>query len=333
MDRKEKDRKARAEAAQWIARLQTLPVERSTLDEFFLWRADDGHAQAYAEVERVWIMSESLGKGHVPKRETSGAHGRTGATWSRNIVHWSAALAGAALIILLAATFTYRYFLAATVLDTGIGEQRLVELADGSQVRLDADSRISVLFRKHSRHIDLERGQAFFTVTHDVRRPFSVSANGTSVVATGTSFNVRYLDDAVSVVLVEGHVHIDTANRRSAQLGPGQQWDAGRDKAPTIHTVDIATATAWTEGRLVLDRTPLRTAVAEVNRYALHPIRLDAPEYATRKISGSFDSGDISGFVQAMTALLPLQAERSSDGSIRLFAPPGHVAQKNASAI
>lgn len=69
----------------------------------------------------------------------------------------------------------------------------------------------------------------------------------------------------------------------------------------------------------MLEGRTLADAIAEVNRYTAYPVRLEAARYAGRKVGGSFDVGDVKGFVAATTALLPLQAVTGTDGTTRLI--------------
>src|SRR3546814_1264895 len=77
---------------------------------------------------------------------------------------------------------------------TVLGERRVVTLADGSTVSLDAASEVRVAYSERARELALVRGQARFDVAHDPRRPFAVQARDQRVVATGTAFNVDLLD-------------------------------------------------------------------------------------------------------------------------------------------
>jgi len=58
---------------------------------------------------------------------------------------------------------------------TAIGEQRAVELEDGSIVHLNAHSRLAVDLSTKFRDIQLAEGEALFKVAHDSARPFRVS--------------------------------------------------------------------------------------------------------------------------------------------------------------
>jgi transmembrane sensor len=62
---------------------------------------------------------------------------------------------------------------------------------------------------------------------------------------------------------------------------------------------------------------PLGDAVARVNRYTTHAIKID-PAIASIRISGVFNAGDIGSFVSAVTSYFPVQASTAGDDSILL---------------
>jgi len=122
--------------------------------------------------------------------------------------------------------------------------------------------------------------------------------------------------------LVEGSVQVATRGAAPSTLRSGQQLVLRPDHAAVMRAVDADTATAWTQGRIVLDGWTLARALVEVNRYTPRPVRLEAARYADARLSGTFDVGDIDSFVAAATALLPLTAQRDTDGAIRLIERP-----------
>lgn len=309
-----------SQAAQWFARLQTVPVSRATLDAFDEWRRVPDHAEAYRAVEQLWGAANGLADRPVIRELTAGAYDRP-SRGHRRAISWRGralpALAASALIAAVAVGVAMRQ--RAVTYTTRIGGQSVVALDDGSRLALDTDTRIQVRFTTDARHVTLERGQAYFTVAHDAARPFLVDAGGNGVLATGTQFDVKRLNDDVAVTLIEGSVRVSTQGRAPIELVSGQAWSRHDDEAPTVRQADTAAATAWKHGRIVLEGRTLADAIAEVNRYTVHPVRLEAARYAGRKVGGSFDVGDVKGFVAATTALLPLQAVTEADGTTRLI--------------
>jgi len=312
--------RAEQEAAAWFARLRTSSVSLSTLEEFRVWRQSPGNRSAYSAVEAQWkAMGKLEGEPEVDiaiaaalarGAEASGGHRRFSAPW----------IAGAAMAGALAIAVVAYGVLSRGVLSTTVGEQRLVRLADGSRLRLDTDSKVIVRLSGGERHIELVRGQAFFDVAHDARRPFVVEAGATSVRAIGTRFDVRRDGDEVRATLVEGVVQVRAGGGPAPTmwtLRPGQQITTDH-AAPRTREVDVQAATGWTSGHVVFEGLPLSQAIAEVNRYSRRKVTLEDPAIGQVPVTGVFDSGDTDAFVSAVCALHALSAHPGPGGGVRL---------------
>lgn len=321
-DPQDASRIADREAAEWHVRLGERPVTAATLADFKAWRASAANAEAYYRLETLWRTTGSLsGDADIQAltRDTLKAS-RPRASRSGKGTVLPAILAATAVAV--AAVGLFVWLPSRGVYSTTIGGRDVVQLADGSRITLDTDTRLRVRFEASERRIFLERGQALFVVAHDADRPFRVAAGGAAVTALGTTFDVRREADGARVTLVVGSVAVtDTADgkTRSWRLSPGQQLETEKTN-PAPRTVDAALATSWSEGRLVFRRTPLREAVAEVNRYLPHKITLDAGPAEAVAVNGVFTAGDRDAFVAAATDLFGLKAQNQADGSVRLTA-------------
>lgn len=303
------------EAAQWFARLNTRTISLTDIESFKTWRADPDCRKAYEAVEAVWRKSERLAQdpdilaalARTPDRR------RTTRRWLS-----PAGAAVAAAVACSVVAFGGYVLTRGSTYETGIGESRTVRLADGSRVQLDTDSRVDVRLSGSRRDLVLKRGQAMFDVAHDAARPFVVDAGTTQVTALGTRFDVRRLSEGARVTLLQGRVEVvaNAAANRSWRMDAGQQIQISA-RAPTAkpQVVDVAAATSWTSGRLLFQETPLVDAVAEVNRYADHPIVLAAPSVATKPLSGAFDTGDPLAFAEAVSEIYGLTKSVRADGA------------------
>lgn len=314
---------AEKEAAEWHARLGTTSVASQTIYDFFEWRSKPGNADAYARVERVWKESRQLA-GH-PGIARAAAEARSrgdGRVRRRARDRWVqgglifAAVAGLAFGAGL-------WWTGRGVYETAVGEQRLVQLSDGSAVTLDTDSRLRVRYAGDERRIYLDRGQALFEVERDPRRPFRVSAGETQVTAIGTTFDVRRIGDAVRVTLVSGVVEVAGEGRASPPLRmrQGQQTRVS-DRGTQTRAVDTAPETSWADGRLIFHDMPLETAVYEMNRYLTDKIEIDDPGIRAVAVNGVFRIGDREAFVAASSDVMGLAASTKPDGAIGLSRRP-----------
>lgn len=313
--------KAETEAAAWHARLGVKPVSSETIEQFFAWRQNPEHADAYQRVHEVWTGTAKLAADPVLQQFLDDAMTRrsaAGRLGQRRI--FTGFVAVGAAVTLAAAGWVWLD--SRNRFSTDVGEMRLVQLADGSSVRLDTDTRVKVRFDGQRRVIDLEQGQALFNVAHDAGRPFLVRAGETQVTAVGTVFDVRRNQADVRVTLVSGIVEVSSGGESAAsrRMVAGQQTKVTASRTET-RAVDVAGATSWSDGRIVLQDTPLREAVAEVNRYLTQKIELDAGARAEVPVSGVFKVGDREAFVSTSAAALGLEVTPGPDGGVRLSSP------------
>lgn len=98
---------------------------------------------------------------------------------------------------------------------TGIGEQSTYNLADGSTLWLNTNSRVQVDYDDTLRRITLHSGEAHFDVYHNPGRPFEVYAGTRMIRAVGTAFSVFIESEEVMVTVTEGKVELGIVDIRS----------------------------------------------------------------------------------------------------------------------
>ena len=118
---------------------------------------------------------------------------------------------------------------------TAPGERAQLKLADGTEVTLGANSRLTVLsdLSGPERQLQLE-GFALLNVAHDAGRPFIVHTRTTTTRVLGTTFVIRAYDDeeTIAIAVAEGRVAVvpDAAMTRSGVfLNPGQVGRLSQD--------------------------------------------------------------------------------------------------------
>jgi transmembrane sensor len=321
------------EAAAWRVHLAENDLADSP--ELAAWIAADArNAAAWKQVQDPWtLFGEQATSPEIIElrcRALAHAHEAGRGRWVRSrrfaIAHRLAIAAG---ILAVAIGGLFAWTQQPDVYTTRAGERRVVTLADGSQVALDSRSEVKVRYSASARELTLASGQARFDVAHDVERPFSVTADGHKVIATGTSFNVDLFGPSVLVTLIEGHVVVSSAPTLSQPanidsqidriiLDAGQQVVFSPQAPPSVAHVNLGQATAWENGEVVFENDPLPVVVARINRYARHGVVIADTQTSELRISGVFHTGDIDGFVNTIAAYLPVRADKSGDGTTRL---------------
>jgi transmembrane sensor len=211
------------------------------------------------------------------------------------------------------------------------GQQRDVQLPDGSLLRLDTATQIDVALYRTRREVRLSEGQAVFHVQADRARPFDVLAGAVRVTVVGTRFSVRYTaampgDAGVRVAVEEGRVRVAGRDpgllawltRRDGpaiELGAGQQVaaDAAGALAP-IASVGAAGFAPWREGRVSFDDTPLAQALAEFERYGDTGLTVRDPAVAALRLTGTFDPRRLGNFLLVLPKALPVRLR--ADGGV-----------------
>jgi transmembrane sensor len=290
---------------------------------------DPRFADAWRRVEGAWktVGSFATSPELMALREQAIARTRraTARRWrypgARSPWKLAAALAGLAVALATAVQISplgYR----PGVYRTSLGEQRIVDLPDGSRVALDARTRLRVQFSQDARVITLTDGQAQFNVAQDPARPFKVLAGGRAIVALGTVFTVAYMDREVNVAMLEGKVAVVPEVRGSLapiELAAGEGLHVTRSGETLVtRKADLEAATAWREGKIIFHSETLADAVARLNRYSRVRIEIQSAELAGMKVSGVFEAGDTAAFSEAVESYLPVTVDRSSAGVIRL---------------
>jgi transmembrane sensor len=196
-------------------------------------------------------------------------------------------------------------------------------MTDGSMITLNTYSQVRVEVSEAERRVNLDRGEAFFEVAHDVRRPFIVHAGDKLVTAVGTNFSVsRDSHDAVRVVVSEGKVRVDevrSLHPHSAQVSAGSVALAGSGSIAVEERSmpQVAELLSWRAGFIVFHETTLAEAVAEFNRYNTTQVELQDPALAQLRISGNFRATNIDSFTQLLEGGYLVSVERQ-DGRIVL---------------
>lgn len=170
------------------------------------------------------------------------------------------------------------------VIVTPPGQQRSIDLADGSRIAMNGDTRL-VLDRRAARKARLDHGEASFAIVHDPAHPFTVEAGGAELRDLGTRFNVVRAAGETEVAVAEGAVLFDPAGA-SVKLTPGRMLRA-RDSDNRIELADVdpVAVGSWQSGTLLFRDAPLSEVAAQLSRSIGEPVTV-AAGIASRRFSG-----------------------------------------------
>jgi transmembrane sensor len=312
------------EAAEWFARMQDPRVPLDDRRSFLRWlKQSPIHVAEYLAVTGIdgdlrrahltAVLDDASGSNVVALYES---RDRPAPRW-RVLV---AIVCGLALLLLVVARFAWFE----RSISTEAGEWKPVTLADGSELQLGPNTTVQIDLDSARRSIALVRGEAYFKVAPDPRRPFFVNANAFAVRAVGTEFAVARRNSELIVTVAEGAVRVapSTASSQSpraigsiaAELGvplaADQQLRIADTWPATPDHVDVRYELAWRERRLMFrSGDTLTKAVKEFNLRNRVQLRLD-PAVESLPVRGSFDAADPVAFAQTMDGTSPVAVQR-----------------------
>jgi len=168
---------------------------------------------------------------------------------------------------------------------------------------LNSNTTVRVDYSARRRIVRLDRGEAYFSVAHDVNRPFWVTSESYWVRAVGTQFDVYRKTTGVQVTVNEGSIKAgasprlvpaidaDESGRQVlATLTAGQQADLSGASATTreLSPEDLVQAIGWRGGTLHFANRPLADVVAQLNRYTSQRIILEGDSLRELPVGGTF---------------------------------------------
>lgn len=318
------------EATQWIARLRSDQVNTSVHAAFSRWlNRSAAHEQAFDAAYADWEATGALKFSNMA--QASLRHIEPARPSS---LQWLWQWQGAALASLaLTATLAFNYlpqFAPTSDADsqhfaTQRGEQKLIKLADGSEVKLNTDSEIHIEYSAAKRYLVLEKGQAFFKVASNRARPFVVNVGDGTVTAVGTAFGINRTQNGVRVTVMEGIVSVKEKEVQpelkpeSKLVKADEQLVIDKQGLSHVTTTNASHTLAWRDSLLVLEAQPLPQALAELNRYLDRPIDASDPSLAKLKVSGTFSLQTPESTLAALITSFNLAQDNSGEQP-RLYA-------------
>lgn len=302
------DPKVIRQAADWWARLRdgATPADR---DRFERWRqAQPANDLAW---QRLAALTQGVSLGALPAG--AGVASRTLQQAPlirsrRNAIRWMVAAAGVGLGGWAVNDREALRNLAAD-LRTGTGERRVVMLADGTRVELNAGSAVDLRYTDERRELVLREGEILVATAPDpLGRPFTVRTRAGVLTPVGTRFLVRDLGAGrVRVAVLEGAV--DVANGQAPRRVPagGQaEFSVAGDFTPAALAPDVS---AWLDGMLLADALPLADFLRELGRYRPGVLRC-APDVAHLRVVGAFPVADTDQVLSMLQDVLPVRVQR-----------------------
>lgn len=315
----------RDEALAWLVRVQSDAATGEDWAALTAWlEASDANLAAFEAVEDldhdIADSAPEIAAGVAAPEDVVVAFRPRARPRARWVIGGGLAAAAAIAAVTLAPVARNAYQGQPVTYRTAPGETREIALADGSHIRLDGASALTVRLGLRTRRVEMARAEATFDVAKDPGRPFVISVGDQQVRVVGTQFNIRHVDRSVVVTVRRGVVEVRQpalGPQPVARLTPGQELRHLEGQARSVSAqVDPQVAFAWTEGRMICADRPLGEIVGDLNRRYPKPIRL-SERAARQRFSGVLDLKDQAALVQRLADYLSLTVHRT-DAEITL---------------
>jgi len=290
-----------AQAASWLMLMQEAPLLPAQQRELERWR------RASAEHERAWQRAQRLltRLGSLPPTLAKQTLDRP--TGRRAVLRGLLLLIGAAPL----SWWAWRSGIGNDY-QTSVGERQHARLADGTQITLNSDSAVDVLFNSAQRLLHLRRGEVYIATAADPR-PLMVQTQQGQLRALGTRFSVRQLADETLLAVYEGAVQVRPEHASVAPgeniIRAGQQVRFSRERMGLIEEARETTL-AWRNGLLVADDMPVRLWAHELMRYTDQQLECD-PALGELRVSGTFPIDDLPLALAMLAQTYTLQVRRT----------------------
>lgn len=301
--------KVRTEAAFWVERMNRPAFDARDGAAFDQWmQSDAGNREAFAAMAALWDDGFPKADATTDLSLPDGAQSPPVDRRSGRRRWVVASLFGASAATLIAGALIFSAW--PRSYSSLPGQQKAIELADGSNVHLGGNSQIEVQYLPWRRTVRLERGEAGFDVTHDTSRPFDVDAGEVEVVVLGTAFHVdRLAHGRVGVAVTRGAVDVRTT-KGSDRLAAGHAVLAtGRGVQRVAMQVEDS---QWSAGWFVARNIPLSDLVEKLRRYSKAPIEISDDRAESMLIVGRFDVSDPEAVLKGIEVSYDIEISQST---------------------
>jgi transmembrane sensor len=293
------------QALAWVIRLHSGTATADDAAALALWRSrSPEHEAAFRDAVRLWrslgeAARKLVGDGELPSVTVPPRRKASALVNRRALIGGAlaASVAGGYLAVRPPFGLWPSFEELSADYRTAKGEQRDIALSEDVSLTLNTQTSIVVRSRSAGPHLELISGEAAVVAKRDDTAPLVVDAAGGRITARRASFDVRCLDEAVSVSCIDGEVDV-TVRGQSISIAKARQVSysatAGLGSASAV---DLEQARAWQNGLLVVRDWSVNRLVEEINRYRPGKILIMDADLGKRMISGTFYLDHLDDFV------------------------------------
>ncbi|QHI97406.1 DUF4880 domain-containing protein [Xylophilus rhododendri] len=307
----------RREAQAWVVRLSSGQATEDDARAFRAWCAlGPAHASAFAQSRAVWAEMQGAARRVAGAEARAAARPARGFSPGRRLVLGGAVAASAGYLALRPPLALWPSMLElAADYRTGPGEQRELQLAQGTVLRMNTRTRLDV--QDSAARLRLIEGE----IEMDIRRGAALApvlrVNSASLAAKDARYNVRLIDGMACVSCLAGEVELSRGTDR-VTLAAGRQLTFGAAPFGPATAADEGAVSAWRKRLLVFDGVALEDVVAEINRYRPGKLILTSRGLGRRQVQASFSIDRLDDAIVLMRDAYGVAVTRLPGGIVLL---------------
>lgn len=207
-----------------------------------------------------------------------------------------------------------------TVVETPRGEKSKVYLPDGTEIWLNASSRLSYnSFSAKSRQISLT-GEAYFKVKRDEKSPFIVKTSRCDIQVLGTEFNVMAYEQLKreEITLFKGKINVKT-EKKSAILDIGEKLLVSGNSF-IRKEVNLDQTRGWVESKFNFNKVTLEELILRLENW--YDVDIDCKNIDEQHtlFTGTFKNEEtIWEVLEAIKVYLPVTYKKTDTRKIELM--------------
>jgi transmembrane sensor len=187
-------------------------------------------------------------------------------------------------------------------------------LPDGSVVTLNKNSELDYpsAFKGETRKVTM-KGEAFFHVSPDRKKPFIINVNDVTIRVVGTSFNVRSVNGVTEVIVETGIVQV-THHNKTVELHKDEKVKVKQqDSALLKDKVQDRLYNYYRSKQFVCDNTPLWKFVQILNEAYDANIVIDDPKLRGLLLTAPFDNESLDRILEVIHETFNIKVIKEQD--------------------
>lgn len=309
-------------AARWFIRMQDAAIDSPERTQFEHWlMQSEKHQAEYASIADAWNGIDSI---EELKKMAAAKQANQFLNQTKRNKKIKNALASLSVcfIFVLAGLFGHEQYqqwqtkptmqMASESKPAQILTQKL---EDGSEITLNASSKIQITYYRNQRHIALLQGEAIFNVTKDPDRPFIVETDTAKIKVLGTRFAVNKLSKLVRVSVDHGSVQVDSKSPVSSIiLHNGQVAEIASTQAVKLTNTPAADYFKFATGTVVFNQADIFEIADVLSRYSQK--KISAEGTSKEKISAVLNVKDTYTFINTLPKIANVHVQKTENGTL-----------------